>query len=753
MTQPFLKKLLIAFSALTLLVYGTIYACSDGDWGWSFDSNFTPETFVDKSYTPLFLSTDVFYSIRYDTEHLTRFNSENIKDWSIYLEGKINEKDLTFFLTDSSSTDVADIAVYYKNGKTNKWTEKWTKKFNLNDSKIKDFFLFLDEAQFVETFSTQKYNSWDYDETVKPAVLSDSNWIQALEKKYNDTKDPFLKNRYWFLVVKASFYSNRQVNGVAFFYQTEKSVPKNTLYYRALAYVAGVEYKQKHYAKSNYLYSQVFDNCPTMRVVSAYCFHPQEQNDWKQSLSMTKTKEEKAALWAIQGYYNDEEKAIAEIYKIQPQNQHLDYLLTRLINNQENKIVQNVKDKTVLENKKRTKDSINKSTIELVTKIAQSDKTVKPYLWNVAAGYLETLNGNFKQADILFNKAESKMPKTPLAIDQVRLLKFVNNLSKIDQLNPENEKTILADLNWLYTELPKNSIDNFRYENASQWSKNYLASLYRAQKNSVMAELFNHESAFYDNEKQLLDMKAFLSKENKTEIEKIGASIYEIKLADINYFQAVKATFQNKIAEAIVFMKQSEKLGKTVFYGNPFLGNIKDCHDCDHQAVQKKKYTMLDFLTIIKKMQDNTGKQVDAYNNNLLLGNAFYNISHFGNGRLFYEGNITGFGSSPEYFRDPIRDMIINCSVAKEYYGKAFATSKNNEQKAKTQYMIAKCERNDYYNKKYYSLNLSTWDIQDDKSNFIAWQGFKNIKASYSKTKYYQEIIHECGYFKTYARK
>jgi hypothetical protein len=753
MTQPFLRKLLIAFSALTLLVYGTIYACSDGDWGWSFDSNFTPETFVDKSYTPLFLSTDVFYSIGYDNEHLTRFNSENVKDWSGYLEGKINEKDLTFFLTDSSSTDVADLSVYYKNGKTNKWTEKWTKKFNLNDSKIKDFFLFLNEAQIVETFSTQKYDSWNYDETVKPAVLSDSNWIQALEKKYNDTKDPFLKNRYWFLVVKASFYSNRQVNGVAFFYQTEKSAPKNTLYYRALAYVAGVEYKQKHYAKSNYLYSQVFDNCPTMRVVSAYCFHPQEQNDWKQSLAMTKTKEEKAALWAIQGYYNDEEKAIAEIYKIQPQNQHLDYLLTRLINNQENKIDHTFKDKTVLENKKRTKDSIHKSTIELVTKIAQSDKTSKPYLWNVAAGYLETLNGNFKQADILFEKAESKMPKTPLAIDQVRLLKFVNNLSKIDQLNPENEKTILTDLNWLYVELPKKPIDNFRYENATEWSKNYLASLYRGQKNSVMSEIFNHESGFYDNEKQLLDMKTFLSEENKTEIEKIGASIYEIKLADINYFQAVKATFQNKITEAITFMKQAEGFGKTVFYGNPFLGNIKDCHDCDHQATQKKKYTMLDFLTIIKKMQDNTGKQVDAYNNNLLLGNAFYNITHFGNGRLFYEGNITGSGSSPDYFRDPIRDMITNCSVAKDYYGKAFAASKNNEQKAKTQYMIAKCERNDYYNKKYYSLNLSTWDIQDDKTNFIAWQGFKNLKASYSKTKYYQEIIHECGYFKTYARK
>jgi hypothetical protein len=753
MMQPFLKKLLIAFSALTLLVYGTIYACSDGDWGWSFDSNFTPETFVDKSYSPLFLSSDVFYGIGFDTEHLTRFNSENVKDWSAYLEGKINEKDLNFFLTDSSSADVADLFMFYKKGKANKTSEKWNKKIKLDDSKTKDFMFFLNDAQIVETYSTQRFDSWNYDETVKNQVLSDSKWIKSLEKKYNDSKDSFLKNRYWFLAVKANFYSDKPANAITFFNQTEKAAPKNTLYYRALSYLAGIEYRQKNYAKSNFLYSKVFDKCPTMRVVSAYCFHPQEEKDWKQSLAMAKTDEEKAALWAIHGYYNDEEKSIAEIYKLQPKNPHIDYLLTRLINNQENKIDRSFKDKTVLENKKRVKDSIRKSTINLVTKIAQSNKTTQPYLWNVAAGYLETLNGNFKQADKNFNEAENKMPKTPLAVSQVRVLRLINNLSKIDLLNPENEKTILADLSWLYLELPKNPIDNFRYENATAWSQNYLAALYRSQKNIVMTEIFNHESGFYDNEKQLLEMKSFLSKANKTEIEKIGASIYSIKLADINYFQAVKATFQNKIPEAIAFMKQSDKLQNTVFYGNPFLGNIKDCHDCDHQAPQKKKYTMLDFLTIIQKMQDNLAKQTDVYNNSGILGNAFYNITHFGNGRLFYEGNIAGEGSTPDYFRDPVRDMITNSSLAKAYYQKAFASAKNNEQKAKTQYMIAKCERNEYYNKKYYSLNLSTWDIQDDQTNFVAWQGFKNLKANYSKTKYYKEIINECGYFKTYVQK
>jgi hypothetical protein len=753
MKKTFLKKLLIAFSTLTLLVYGTIYACSDGDWGWSFDSNFTPETFVDKSYSPLFLSSDVFYGIGFDTEHLTRFNSENVKDWSAYLEGKINEKDLTFFLTDSSSADVADLFMHYKKGKPNKTSEKWNKKIKLDDNKTKDFLFFLNDAQIIETYSTQRFDSWNYDETVKNQVLSDSKWIKSLEQKYNEIKDPFLKNRYWFLTIKANFYSDKPANAITFFNQTEKTAPKNTLYYRALSYIAGIEYRQKHYAKSNFLYSKVFDKCQVMRVVSAYCFHPQEEKDWKQSLSMAKNDEEKAALWAIQGYYNDEEKAITEIYKLQPKNPHIDYLLTRLINNQENKIDRSFKDKTVLENKKRTKDSIRKSTINLVSKIAQSNKTAQPYLWNVATGYLETLNGNFKQADKNFSDAEDKMPKTPLAISQVRLLKFVNNLSKIDQLNPENEKTILADLSWLYLELPKKPIDNFRYENATAWSQNYLAALYRSQKNTVMTEIFNHESNFYDNEKQLLDMKAFLSKVNKTEMEKIGASIYSIKLVDINYFQAVKATFQNKIPEAIAFMKQSDKLQNTVFYGNPFLGNIKDCHDCDHQAPQKKKYTMLDFLIIIQKLQDNVAKQTDVYTNSGVLGHAFYNITHFGNGRLFYEGNIAGFGSSPEYFRDPIRDMITNCSLAKAYYQKAFTAAKTSEQKAKTQYMIAKCERNEYYNKKYYSLNLSTWDIQDDQTNFIAWQGFKNLKANYSKTKYYKEIINECGYFRTYIQK
>ena len=143
-------------------------------------------------------------------------------------------------------------------------------------------------------------------------------------------------------------------------------------------------------------------------------------------------------------------------------------------------------------------------------------------------------------------------------------------------------------------------------------------------------------------------------------MEKIARGIYSLKLKDINNFQAVQATFKNKIPEAIAFIKETDSASIVHFLGNPFNGNIKDCHDCEHVAYQKKKYSQMEFLTTIKTMQDKLAQKEDVYTNSLLLGNAFYNISHFGNGRTFYEISIIGYGSSPYSFRDSMRKMITN---------------------------------------------------------------------------------------------
>jgi hypothetical protein len=71
MKTTFLKNCVLVFSACCLFFYGILYACG-GDWDWDYNENssFTPETFVDKSYSPLFFSNYQYcYGIGFDTEH------------------------------------------------------------------------------------------------------------------------------------------------------------------------------------------------------------------------------------------------------------------------------------------------------------------------------------------------------------------------------------------------------------------------------------------------------------------------------------------------------------------------------------------------------------------------------------------------------------------------------------------------------------------------------------------------------------
>jgi hypothetical protein len=784
MKRIFLSKLFLGFSTAFLFVYGIIYACAGGD-DWDFfgyNSNFTPETFADKSYSPLFLSGGIFYGIGFDTQHNSRFNKDIKSDWAAYLKGKIDTTTVNYFLigdeklnyySDNKNTiknkeEITSLHVYYKNKKENAASVKWGKKMPLKDEKVKSFVEFLYLAQKIETVSINK-DYWSY-EPVVAKTFNDAKMIQSIENVYNTLSDPFLKNRYWFLTMKARFYSNDKQKAIDFFNKTESSVPKNVLYYRALSYVAGINHKQKKYAVSNYLYAQVFDKCPELRVVTAYSFNPKNQTDWNKALTMAKNNKEKAALWAVHGYYKDEKQSIEKIYELDPKSEHLNYLATRLVNALEQSINnsfqqdaagedQPKKKLTVAESKAENQAKVDQKVLDLIAKISAAGNTDRPYLWDLSLGYLQTLKGDYANADKNFDKAVKTLPKTELAGMQLRLLRFVNNLNKIDKLTDKNEKTIIADLNWLYNELPKTyKGQEFRYQNASSWSRSYLSTLYREKGNLVLAEIFgesrysywNDGNAFYDDEKNLQGIKTFLAKSNKTEIENIGAGIYSLSLKDINNFQAVQATFKNKIPEAIEFLKQTDSVQYYKFLGNPFNGSIKDCHDCDHVAYQKRKYTQMDFLTTIKEMQDKLAKNEDVYTNSLLLGNAFYNISHFGNGRTFYEISIVGYGSSPYSFRDSMKKMITDCSVSKMYYQKALQAATTKEQKAKCVYLISKCERNEYYNTKYNSVRY-WWDANDDKVNFIAWNGFKTLQKDYSDTKYYQDVIAECGYFNTYV--
>lgn len=737
----FSRNAIVGFSILILAV---IYAISGGgDWfDYKEGSNFAPETFIDKSYEPLFLSEQMFYGDNgYDDQHTSRFNDLIVKDWKGYMGNAMSEKDIRYFMvSDSAATDFKLINKAIKAKKT---PATWTARLEVTDNKVINFFTFLTTAATVDQYSLTPL-SWDYDsnqEASKPKVPYKD--VKYIENTYNNFKDPFLKNRYWFLSMKANFYSADKNNTLLFFNKTKTIVPKNTLFYRGMSYVAGVLYKKKDYSKSNFLYSVVFDNCPELRSVTAYNFHPQEQKDFTISLDLAKTNQQKASLWALYGYYADPIEAMSKMYELGPKSEHLEYLLTRVINSEESKINEiAVASKT--DYMKVFKDSLNKKSYGLITKIAQNNNTLKPYLWNTAAGYYEIFNGDYAKATQYFKAVESTMPQTDLAKKQLRLFRLINSIASTTKMSSKSEKALLDELTWL-NELPEKEKGDtkFRYQNAINWSRNYISKLYKLQNDPVMEELFARKQDFYLNPTYLESMKSFFAKTSKTPWEILAKSIYAVTEDDINDFQAVNYTYKNDIEKAIFYMEK--KKNHFVLLGNPFNGNIQDCHDCDHAAYQKRKFTELDFLKTVQEIQLSIKNGSELYNNNLLLGNAFYNISYYGNARLFYEGN-TIVGQYGNYIDQHYQGLLFSNGIAKTYYEKAFAAAQNKEQKAKCLYMLSKIERNAFYESKAYT------DQQGDfRKDFIAFEGFKKLKKEYADTKYYNEVINECGYFRSYV--
>jgi len=749
-----LTKLIIISSCSLMLVYGTIWACSDS-WGWIFDSNFAPEAFVEDSYKPLFLSDDYFYNIMYDNNQTTRFSEEIKKDWQKYFNTKLDTStvnDLVFVLNakqlnaikKSSQKKVADSL------------QVWVSKLNIKSNSIGEAIDYLIDAKKVEEYSTFEYDYWDYESQSSKKYIPES-LVKQLIVKYETAKESFLKSRYWYLANKAYFYSSNPAAALPFFEKTKNTIEKNYLYYSALAYIAGTQYKNKNYLESNYLYSIVFNECVPMRVTATYNYHPLDNDEeFESSLTFAKTNDEKTSLWALQGYYTDEIQAIEQIYNLDPKSPHLDFLLSRVINKTEKQIYSWYEEDDNQSIEQKTIEAVTAEKYNLLKKIAQENKTAKPYFWNISIGYLEFLKSNFTEAKKYYELAEKSIPQTQLLKDQIRLLKLINSVGATNTITQLNTDALTTDLHWLYKEQVETDYYNnppLRTYASQKWIATQLTKLFAKENNLVYKELIHPEVEYYQNSSNLLDMKNFLQKSDKTPLEKFLTEIYIIQLDDIHEYEAIRATFENRLSEAISFMSMTTNLKNTQLAANPFNGFIKDCHDCEFAMQQKKHFTKLEFLQTMQMMQEKIKNNEDVFNNSLLLGNAFYNISHFGNARLFYQGNIIPSWTTPFGYDNFNRKLITNNNQAEIYYQKALQNAENKEQKAKAFYMLSKCERNEYYNRQYYFSLTDSWALWDLEVNFLAWNGFKELKQNYSDTRFYQQVINECGYFSKFAYK
>ena len=155
---------------------------------------------------------------------------------------------------------------------------------------------------------------------------------------------------------------------------------------------------------------------------------------------------------------------------------------------------------------------------------------------------------------------------------------------------------------------------------------------------------------------------------------------------------------------------------------DPFFSRIVDCHDCDAANPKHTVYTRAQFanrlVALQKEARTQPAKQFE-------LATGLYNMTWYGNSRAI--------SSTPPNDVKP----------AEAAFRKALALAgKDRELAARATFGVAKCELVEFY---------ATRDGKDER-DFVAGPALKSLASSYANTKYYGEVLNECGYFRTFVK-
>ncbi|MEX1188835.1 MAG: hypothetical protein WED33_06210 [Bacteroidia bacterium] len=724
----------------------TVKGCGGGDLGDIIDlSMFIPEIVESDKYDSFFLSIWDYYSPyevkipgRPSTSAKTK-NELNIEEWKTYFIGLSDEKinDLVYKYSETFTDSLIKSA-------SGKFIDQYSnEELYKNRKDFLEGLEYLKLAKRVETIIYRKPWDWNPEPLDQQALELEKS--TALEK-YISVKSEFIRLRYAFQIVRLCYLTEKYDQGISFVkLDFNYTLLDGQMYLRTKGYEAACNVKLSNFSEANIWYAKLYDYEEAYKFEAFESFHPQSDKEWEETLLLAKSIREKELLWHLMGVYAAPLNGMKEIVKLNSTSDLLPLLLVRAVNIAENNLVENsdyrnneyypFADESNLASftpdplfswnsikEEQLDDLIN--TVERIAEVREYDKDV----WLISAAYLNWIGGNSEKAMLNTDLALKVTKNNKAVLAQVAINKLLISFSEISEINDETENKIIDLIN----EVNQVSTGVKRDENAIQFVLRKMNKMYLAKGEELLAELCSPNTYnYYKNESDVRNMLAFMQNKDNNKLSKYLIGRYPLGTSDLYNILAVIKVYEYNFEAADSIYDKSVSLGTDELYGNPFNFRIKDCHDCDHGLPQKVKYTKRAFVDKMIELKNKAVTSVDPNekaNNYFLYANGLYNMTYYGNARFM---STTAIGNS-------MASSYYNCDKAEINYLKAMEHSKNKEFRAKCLWMAAKCQHNEWLEKEY---------VLRGESDFIAGEYFYMMKELFSDTKYYKEVIAECGYF------
>ncbi|MEZ4398714.1 MAG: hypothetical protein R3B06_01750 [Kofleriaceae bacterium] len=539
-------------------------------------------------------------------------------------------------------------------------------------------------------------------------------------------KDPFMAQRFAFQRVRLAFYARDYRVTVGRFDATAATLatPSADLAARARYYAAGALARLGDLARSNLELARVHAASSALAAVAAQDFQPMEDKDWRASLAMAKTTREQTQLWRLVGIKQDGLTAAQEIWKLDPASKLIGLLVTRELARIESNVhgLWGGPDPAVLAATKPAAAALE----QLATTIAASPNADRPWLMHLVAAHLAAMRGDVTATRSHVAAAGAMRPSDAKVAGQGRAslaLALATSGGRDAKLADELAATM-------------GRIDP-GFTRAAALTSTVRAELADAALRDgrvVDAEFLrpdgNGPKVRWSDAGFLAQMVARTG-QTKTAFDRfvLGGSYPRPALVRE---LAARHVLDGKLADAAKLFAAggaaSERLGT-----DPFALGIRDCHDCDHATYARAPWT---HASVVARMATlavaAAGKGQPAAAAALELGNAYYNLTWYGNARVFLDGT---------------HQATADTAPALRWYKRAYALSKDREFRARAAFFAAKAEL----------AQLLTAAAPDHYQYYEAetlpvptvW--YPMVKR-FADTRYYQEILRECGAYAAWAR-
>ena len=614
-----------------------------------------------------------------------------------------------------------------------------------------DYLIF---AKRCEPHVTNPQSAW---ETNTRDLIEMLDLIDEAKERFLRTESHYIKLRYAFQAIRLAHYSKDYdlTLDLCEYYLPKIDNDPSLVDYWIMGHKAGALQAKGQRAQAAYLYSRIFEKCPSKRESAFRSFRIETDEEWQQALLLCRTDHERANLYVMRANAGNARliEEMDNIYAYDPQHHALEMLLVREVQRLEKDLLGeefNPKSVANLRDFGIPRAIAGERVIELqelVRRYLDEDQVAQPALWKLAEGYLELLAGDLYFAKQTFEEAEEMIGKGPLQ-EQLQVFRLVLRILTLTEIDDRQEREL--------ANMPREYKFYKDYPDFSRLIRDKVRVMYQAQGDEAKAYLMEFSLAQLRvnpeldiiNELLYICRKEDRNRFEKALVEKDDGSTIELELLDT---KAALYLSMGQLEASLEIMREiPETEWDNLGLYNPFIRRFKDCVECPIPD----SLTTYNRGELIQRMLDkeyaarastNMDESAELF---FELGEAFYNLTYFGPAWKAADAFRSGSSAARAYrnkgqevFSYPGLDLgnreNFNCERAQFYFDKSMAIARSKELAAAAAYMAGKCERNDFYT----------------RDSVRTFRYFQILQDNYQDTEFYQRVIRECLDFQAYVLK